>query len=54
MSVATEPRSHAPFAEPDEYIDYQLRKTQTGIKRINALKAAIVAITVLIGFVLIF
>lgn len=55
MSTATAPeRSHAPYAEPDEYIDYQLRKTQTGIKRIDMLTAAIVAITVLIGYVLLF
>lgn len=55
MSTATTPeRSHAPYAEPDEYIDYQLRKTQVGIKRIDMLTAAIVAITVLIGYVLLF
>ena len=55
MSTVTAPdRSHAPYAEPDEYIDYQLRKTQTGIKRIDMLTAAIVAITVLIGYVLLF
>ena len=55
MSIATSSdRSHAPYAEPDEYIDYQLRKTQTGIKRIDMLTAAIVAITVLIGYVLLF
>lgn len=55
MSTAAAPeRSHAPYAEPDEYIDYQLRKTQTGIKRIDMLTAGIVAITVLIGYVLLF
>ena len=55
MSTATAPeRSHAPYAEPDEYIDYQLRKTQTGIKRMDMLTAGVVAVTVLIGYVLLF
>ncbi|MCX7418680.1 MAG: hypothetical protein NT013_03975, partial [Planctomycetia bacterium] len=55
MSTATaSERSHAPYAEPDEYIDYQLRKTQVGIKRTDMLTAGVVAITVLIGYVLLF
>lgn len=55
MSTATAPeRSHAPYAEPDEYIDYQLRKTQTGIKRNDMLTAGAVAVTLVIGYVLLF
>ena len=54
-TTATTPeRSHAPYAEPDEYIDYQLRKTQAGIKRTDMLTAAVVSTTMLIGYVLLF
>ena len=55
MSTATAPeRSQAPYAEPDEYIDYQLRKTQASIKQTDMLTAAAIAITVLVGYVLLF
>ena len=55
MSTATAPeRSQTPYAEPDEYIDYQLRKTQASIKQTDMLTAAAVAITVMVGYVLLF
>ena len=55
MSTATAPeRSHAPYAEPDEYIEYQLRRTQAGIKRNDMLTAVAVAVTVVVGYVLLF
>ena len=55
MSTVTAPeRSHAPYAEPDEYIEYQLRKTQAGIKRNDMLTAVAVAVTVVVGYVLLF